>query len=83
MLDDRDRRRCREIEDRLAADDPAFAARMRASARPRPLPAAVAAGVTLYVTTLSLGLIGGWPLAMIWAVVFLIAVVVALRRRRR
>ena len=38
---------------------------------------------TLYVTTLVLGLLGGWQLATLWAAVLLVVAFVALRRRRR
>jgi hypothetical protein len=83
MLDDRDRRVCQQIEDRLAADDPAFASRMRAAGPPRLSPAALALCAIWYIVTPILALLAGRTAALVWLAVFFIAMPVVLRRTRQ
>ena len=83
MLDDRERRLCREIEEHLAAEDPAFVRRMRTADRPRLSPAAAMLCALFFIATPILALTAGWPAALTAFLIFLIALPVVLHRVRR
>ncbi|MEU8240865.1 DUF3040 domain-containing protein [Actinoplanes missouriensis] len=86
MLEEKDRRALAEIEQRLAAGDPAFAARM--TARPatpgRPFPVLSVLGVVVFLTMPFVGLFLGPTAALIVAdLAAVTAVAVLVMRHRR
>ncbi|BAL89134.1 hypothetical protein AMIS_39140 [Actinoplanes missouriensis 431] len=86
MLEEKDRRALAEIEQHLAAGDPAFAARMTAPpATPgRPFPILSVLGVVVFLTMPFVGLFLGPTAALIVAdLAAVTAVVVLVLRHRR
>ena len=84
MLRRDERRALRQIEQRLAVDDPAFTARMRGLPVERRFPTLSVLCAALYIITPILMLLGGAPavLTAFTAVVVTILAVLMSRRRR-
>ncbi|WP_213454397.1 DUF3040 domain-containing protein [Rhizomonospora bruguierae] len=85
MLSPEERRRCREIERRLTADDPDLAARMRTPTMERPFPVIPVLCVLGWILSPLLMLLGGWA-AVLPALALLGAAILGIllwRRRHR
>jgi hypothetical protein len=82
MLSDRDRHALRDIERGLAGDDPGFAARMGGPAAERPLPMILLLSMLLYVTLPLVVFFFGHIGAELTLLVFTLAVLLVLVRRR-
>jgi hypothetical protein len=83
MLSPADRGQLRDIEARLAAHDPAFAARMRTTGNPPPFPTVTVLCMSFYVAWPFVALLAGPTAALAAVPIFgaaLLAVVVARRR---
>jgi ATP/ADP translocase len=86
MQDDRERRAFQEIEKRLAAEDPAFARRMRGARparRPRLSSAAGVLCVVFFIATPVLAMLGQRTATVISLIVLLVTGTAFVRGRRR
>jgi Flp pilus assembly protein TadB len=84
MLSGRERRTLREIEQRLAVDDPAFAARMRGLPTERRFPTVTVLCVALYIIApVVLLLAGAPPMLTVFAIFVATTMAVLMSRRRK
>ena len=84
MLSGRERRALRQIEQRLAVDDPAFAARMRGLPTERRFPTASAWCVVLFIVVpVVLLLAGAPPMLVVFTIVVVTTMAVLMSRRRK
>ena len=81
-LDHGDRHRLSEIEQRLALDDPGFAARMRTRTGKQPFPTVSVLCAVFYIFTPIVMLLGGPRAGLIMTATFLVSIAVILGRRR-